>query len=425
MNITAKKALEKLLCSAENVAGKSATDSNNSFARTIQVRFNQSSFPDYLGIVTHAEKTSCNAALRLAERDGAISIKWDTRAGNFERIEHIRLVDGNTLATVLGVTPRWDTTNAAAMAFAPYLNTHPVLSNILDTWRKGAPVRTTRPSKEAIQDWLDAIRVVNACRETSKDNQTDTPIKRLSIALFSDSKRIEGISHLIDVLTQGKTTGLPRNEEEIFQEMGLVKFPPTLLMAASQGECNRVIVQLADASVSVAAPYLGFPPQAVVAVNLPQKSMTVLTVENLTTFHETAEYLQCVLKSSSPILLMYTGGMPSPSWRRVYRKALSSLTEESAVWHWGDIDAGGFRIANKLAEDCNQCGHVLRLHLMNVAPTSSRKSLSDAEISVITAICARHKWGAEAQSVEAHRSAIEQESIPVQLPTTSRVFHCR
>jgi hypothetical protein len=409
------------LRSTENAAGKFTTSSDvPSTARAIQLQFNQSSFPDYLGMTTHAEKTSCNASLRLAERDGAIRIEWDSRAGSFERIQLIRLVDGNILANVLEVIPRWDAISAAATAFEAYLPTHPVLLSVLDAWRKGTPIRSTRPGDETIRDWLDAICVVDACRETPNDSRTDTPIRRLSVALFSDSKRIAAIAPLIDVLTQGKTTGLPRDEEEFFQEMGLVKFPPTLLMAANQGEDNQVIVQLIDAAVGVAAPYLGFPPHAIVAMDLPREPMTLLTVENLTSFHETAEYVRYAFESAGPILVMYTGGMPSPSWRRVYRLALSSLPEGSSVWHWGDVDAGGFRIANKLAEECEQCERVLHLHLMDITPTLSRKSLSDAEIAAITAICTRRNWVVEAALIKAHRSAIEQESLPVTLPTILR-----
>jgi hypothetical protein len=420
MNPTAKKALQRLLRSAENAAGKSAAGGDTPAAgRAIQLQFNQSSFPDYLGIATHAEKTACNASLRLAERDGAISIAWDSRAGSFERVERIRLLDGDILANVLQVIPRWDAASAAAIAFAPHLQTHPVLLSVLETWRKGAPIRSTRPGAEATRSWLDAIRVVDACRQAAHDGRTDTPIKRLSVALFSDSKRITALAPLIDVLTQGATTGMPRDEEEIFQEMGLMKFPPTLLMAANPSKGNRVIVQLVDAAVGVVAPYLGFPPQAIVALDLPREPMTLLTVENLTTFHETAEFLQTAAHAAGSILLMYTGGMPSPSWRRIYRMALFALPDGSSVWHWGDVDAGGFRIANKLAEECGQCERDLRLHLMDLVPAISRKSLSDAEITAIAAICARRNWAAEERSVRAHRCAIEQESLPVTLPAAS------
>lgn len=418
MDLTAKKALEKLLRSAESATGKqNASEDPPGTARAIQIRFSQASFPDYLNIATHAEKTSCNASLRLAEREGAISIDWDSRAGSFERIHLIRLVDGNSLAKVLGVTPRWDAISAAAAAFAPHLQNHPVMSNILDAWRGGASIRSTRPDKKAVQDWLDAIKVVDACRDPGRDKRTDTPIRRLSTTLFSDSKRIAAIAPLIDVLTQGKTAGLPRDEEEFFQEMGLVKYPPTLLMAMGQSERSRTVVELEDAAVCVSAPYLGFHPPAIVALNFPQEPMVLLTVENLTTFHELAELLRTSSEDTGPVLLMYTGGMPSPSWRRVYRIALTSLAKGSTVFHWGDIDAGGFRIANKLAEDCNQCERTLRLHLMDVSPKASRKNLSDAEVTSITAICSRRDWNIEAKTVELHRSAIEQESLPVALPT--------
>lgn len=418
MDLIAKKALEKLLRSAESAIGKqNSSEDSSGTARVIQIRFSPASFPDYLNIATYAEKTSCNASLRLAERDGAISIDWDSRAGSFERIQLIRLVDGNSLARVLGVTPRWDAIGAAAAAFEPHLRNHPVMSSILDAWRGGASIRATRPDEKSVQDWLDAITVVDACRDPSRDKRTDTPIRRLSTALFSDSKRIATIAPLIDVLTQGKTAGLPRDEEEFFQEMGLVKYPPTLLMATGPSERNRTLVELEDTDVAVSAPYLGFHPPAIVGLNFPQEPMVFLTVENLTTFHELAELLRTSSEDIGPVLLMYTGGMPSPSWRRVYRIALTSLAKGSTVFHWGDIDAGGFRIANKLAEDCEQCERTLRLHLMDVSPKASRKNLSDAEVTSITAICRRRDWNIEATTVELHRSAIEQESLPVALPT--------
>ncbi|MDB5761841.1 MAG: hypothetical protein JWQ21_836 [Herminiimonas sp.] len=420
MDLIAKKALEKLLRSAEGAIGKqNANEDLSGSARAIQIRFSPASFPDYLNITTHAEKTSCNASLRLAERDGAISIHWDSRAGSFERIQLIRLVNGDSLAKVLGVTPRWDAIGTAAAAFVPHLQNHPVLSDVLDAWSGGSSIRSTRPDKKAIQDWLDAIKVVDICRDPSKDKRTDMPIRRLSTALFYDSKRIAAIAPLIDVLTQGKTNGLPRDPEEFFQEMGLVKYPPTLLMVASRGNWSRMVVKLEDDFVSISAPYLGFHPPSIVGLNFPQEPITLLTVENLTTFHEIAELLR-IPSDDGPVLVIYTGGMPSPAWRRVYRMALSSLTEGSSVLHWGDIDAGGFRIANKLAEDCDQCERRLLLHLMDVLPAASRKSLSDAEVASITAICIRHNWDAEAKSVEFHRSAIEQESLPVELPTIQR-----
>lgn len=280
----------------------------------------------------------------------------------------------------------------------------------------------------ALFDRAQKIKIIFTCTEATSVSKSihsnrfriDMPIRRLSTTLFFDSKRIAEIAPLIDVLIQGKTTGLPRDDEEFFQEMGLVKYPPTLLMAASRGEKYWMAVELEDGPVRISTPYLGFHPSAITTLKFPQEPLVLLTVENLTTFHEIAEVLRISFEDAGPILVMYTGGMPSPSWRRVYRLALSSIAAGSTVFHWGDVDAGGFRIANKLAEDCDQCERTLRLHLMDIPPATSRKSLSDAEVASINAICIRRNWVAEAKSVEVHRSAIEQESQSVTLPGIQR-----
>src|SRR6185369_3477956 len=87
----------------------------------------------------------------------------------------------------------------------------------------------------------------------------------------------------------------------------------------------------------------------------------LLTVENLTTFHEMA-----LRQHESPqTLVLYTGGMPSPSWKRVYKILLSALPVAAKVLHWGDMDAGGFRIADHLAACAEQFERCLMLHSMS------------------------------------------------------------
>jgi len=66
----------------------------------------------------------------------------------------------------------------------------------------------------------------------------------------------------------------------------------------------------------------------------------LLTVENLASFHDAAR-----APDADRALLLYTGGMPSPAWRRAYARVLDALPAGLPVWHWGDIDEGGFRIA--------------------------------------------------------------------------------
>jgi hypothetical protein len=100
-----------------------------------------------------------------------------------------------------------------------------------------------------------------------------------------------------------------------------------------------------------------------------------------------------------------------------------SLPAKAAIFHWGDVDAGGFRIANKLAADCQECGRTLRLQLMDIAPPQTRKKLSAREVQSITAICERWGWAAEAAAVQEHKSAFEQEGVDMNSPAASQFWN--
>lgn len=400
MNLVAGQALLKLLRRAENASGRSED------GRNIGLRFSSESLPAYSVIGTHAEKEACHGDLLLAERDGAISIEWDRRAGERNQILRIQLLDREALARHLGVVPRWDAVARAAQHLGPHLTEYPVLEAVLASWRRGAKVRGTGP--EDVEAWTYAVAVVSHCRAQVA---TDVAVRRLSAQLTGDSKRVEQLSAPIDVLIQGEVAAPVRDPEDVFNELGLVKFPPTFLISGA------LQVRVGDQHVPIDAPYLGFPPSAITAFASCETVAVLLTVENLTTFHELVGQRQHIPAA----VLLYTGGMPSPSWKRVYRLLLTSLPVEARVFHWGDIDAGGFRIADHLAACAGEVGRRVELHAMSpdierLDSVSSRRALADAEVSMIEKLCARWNWDAPARWVSAHRIAVEQESLPASWP---------
>ncbi|MCC7535804.1 MAG: DUF2399 domain-containing protein, partial [Deltaproteobacteria bacterium] len=369
-------------------------------------RFSSESLPAYSAIGTHAEKEACHGDLLLAERDGAISIEWDRRAGERNQILRVQLLDREALARHLGVVPRWDAVARAAQRLGPHLTAYPVLEEVLASWRRGAKVRGTGP--EDVEAWTYAVAVVSHCRAQVA---TDVAVRRLSAQLTGDSKRVEQLSAPIDVLIQGEVAAPVRDPEDVFNELGLVKFPPTLLISGA------LQVRVGAQHVPIDAPYLGFPPSAITGFASCETVAVLLTVENLTTFHELVGQRQHMPAAA----LLYTGGMPSPSWKRVYRLLLTSLPVEARVFHWGDIDAGGFRIADHLAACAGEVGRRVELHAMSpdvarLDSVSSRRALVDAEVSMIEKLCARWNWDAPARWVSAHRIAVEQESLPASWP---------
>lgn len=405
MSEVASKALRRLLELAENAASRPNS------GKAVTLRLSQASFPDYLQLRSASEKTACNSALLLAEHRGAIAIRWDTRAGERAHAERLDLVDGRLLAKHLGVTPRWDAVDAARGALEPHVSRYPALEGVLDCWRRGVAARGTRPGE--VSEWLDAIRVVEF-GETLKGQ--DVPVRRASAKLFGDSKRIQRLSALVDALKQGTVNSPTRDEEEVLQEIGLVRFPPTWMLSADAD------VVCAAGTLQLVAPYVGLAPTAIQAFRFREEVGCVLTVENLTTFHEAAQQ-----RAEQPgFVVVYTGGMPSPSWCRVYTLLLQALPTSARVVHWGDVDAGGFRIAGHLAAMCEASGRRLELHSMcgmTILPENgmARGSLRSEELSQIRRICERWGWQDAAADVEAHRLAVEQESMPFSWPGAARL----
>ena len=174
-------------------------------------------------------------------------------------------------------------------------------------------------------------------------------------------------------------------------------------------------------ALDVCRPYLGLSPTHIDGVEPMGEVDTLLTVENLSTFHELAR----LPLADRGCAVIYTAGMPSPSWLRIYRLMLKALPDAAEVRHWCDIDAGGFRIANRLAAACQDEGRALRLYGMGgelnretqEASEGARKALDDGELRTIRRICASRDWNREWAFVDERKLAYEQEGMRVIVPT--------
>lgn len=394
MSELARRALEKLLVAAENAAGREAAE------RTISLCFSAASFPEYLSTETHTEKAACNAALMLAERNGAIGIDWDRRAGDKASINRVVLTDMALLAQHLGVVPRWEVIANAREDFANFRGAHPILDDVLDCWRRGVQARNTRPGNTA--DWLDAITIVDFCRQSG---ELEIPVRRLSAHRLDDTKRIEKLSSLIDAVLQSDLSTPVRDQEEIFSELGLIKYPQTVLISG----CIDVVID--GITVQIPRPYLGLPPLSVTDFLLHAQPAFVLTIENLQSFHE----FVATMPTDASAIVLYTGGMPSPSWTRLYGLLLKSVNPEIPLLHWGDIDLGGFRIAGHVAACCKKLSRRLRLHAMSASvgdgAPNVRKKLSKDEVSRVVYLCDYWGWELEAKQISEFPYAVEQEGI--------------
>lgn len=399
MSEAATRALRKLLDRAESAWARGSE-------AKITLPMTNSSFPAYLDLETLQLKEQFHSACREAERQGAIEIEWDPLAGKEGQVARLILRDPDKLASTLSASPLWDSYNRAEAALSENLNV-PSVRALLAAWRGGKRPRAIGP--EQVGAVLDALRVISALGQTEHE---DVPVRQLSAQLFVDSKHIERLLPVLDYLTQDdETCTLARQPEDVLGALGLVKFPQPVLIA------GRVTARFTNGdALSIPSPYIGLAPQSISTVEAGQNARYILTVENYTTFNEIAK------GKAGPVegVVIYTAGMPSPSFLRFYAMVIKGSSPNVPIYHWGDIDLGGFRIADVLARLTTGLGRRLLLWKMNpreVTGIPKWAEMPPPEISWIKAITLKHGWGAEQEGVEAAKACYEQEMLPVCCPS--------
>ncbi len=389
MDAIARRLLEKLLA-AGNRAEAGVTSRRPSLTET--------QLSPYRKLPSVQRKSACEEALFAARSIGAIEITEDPINPDAGFIERIELVDIDALANFLGTVSLSSQVAKAEKMLSGEIEEFPVLEQVLAKWRQTMRVRGTGP--ESVAQWNDAISIIRFARSRVAQGMTSLPIREASAKLFRDSKRIERLVAQTDVLLAGAVDAPPREANEVWQEIGLYREPQPVLLAGNVDIQRERVTALLD------APYVGLPADTIMAVRSPIES--VLTIENLTTFHSMAKR-DC----SKPILILFTPGMPSPSWRSMYRRLLASVPSDVAVFHWGDIDEGGFRIASVLAADALEVGHKLMpMHMHpNDIPQEQRVEASVGTTERMQHFAYLAGWAELALAIGEAKITVEQEGL--------------
>ena len=220
MSAAARKALEKLLSRAERAWSRNSEDA------TLALRMSAASFKDYLELPTRRDTDEFHAAMRAAERAGAIRIEWDSRAGEDGQILRVVLMDRAALTNHLGRTPLWDACSQAAARLSEFAP-HEGARRLLEKWQIGKRPRGIGPDR--VDDLVDAVRVLHGLDEYSGE---DIPVRQYSVKLFNDSKRIETLLPVLDFLTSEEDDEeMARTAEEILGGLGLIRHPQPALAA--------------------------------------------------------------------------------------------------------------------------------------------------------------------------------------------------
>lgn len=343
-------------------------------------------------------KEAFDAVFESARMARAVDLEKADRGAQEGFIVRVAVRDPVILANFLGREPLNKTLERAGKALDPFVGRFPVLADVLEQWKELRKVRNHDAT--SVQDWLDAIRVIDFSEENLRKGIISMPLNVASGKLFKDTKRIRRLEVPLDVLLTGSIEVSGREGYEIWNDIGLFREEHPVRMA------GNVLVEREGVTARLDIPYSGLPAESV--KRLASVPSAVITIENQTTFHEEAR-----ARHGENVLLIYTAGMPNPPWREMYVRILQGLPREVPVFHWGDIDEGGFRIASVLAKEADRAGHSIlpmKMHPQDV-PTEHRRPASQKTIERMAYFARQAGWDEVSMEIEKAGFTVEQESL--------------
>lgn len=188
----------------------------------------------------------------------------------------------------------------------------------------------------SLQGDTEKLRDVLLVLDKIEHLQKETYLRNFSEAVFHDSKRFQAISGIIrNVLVD--LTEQPVEKDKILECYNLFENPTYLYLKGGWIlDFADSVIRVADlpGGIGLASDALN----AVQAVHLLDK--TVISIENLTTYHDTSERNQAVL---------YLGGFPN-SVRTNFLRMVYTNEPDAAYFHHGDLDPHGFLILENLKQ---------------------------------------------------------------------------
>ncbi len=342
-------------------------------------------------------KQECDETFLAARDVGAVKLQRDKLNPNDGLLERIDLVDMQALARFLGSSTYADQLNQTIEQLEQLKSEFPVIQEMIERWSSMAKVRKLGPQDSG--SWIDAAKIIRACAARSQE-AIAAPVREFGARLFLDSKRIEALTPQLDILLSGSIEDSPRAAAQVWQELGLFREEHPVLLAGHVHIARDRSTSLID------APYMGLPAAAILrALSLVTE---VITIENKTTFHSEAKRRQ-----DDKVLLIYTAGMPSPAWRAMYRRLLESLPRTTPIYHWGDIDEGGFRIASTIAAVARVAGFSLQPYGMSPedVPLKMRVRASARTLERIHHFACAAGWPELGQAMREAGFVAEQEAL--------------
>lgn len=341
--------------------------------------------------LNNSDKTALHHELEAMEY---LEIEYERKVaiGAFKHIAYISITNGRKLIESVGVRPQAVEIKAACQHLAdtdfnvPWWNKIKPL--IGEAWANNKTAYGVKRSQA--NRLFEAMKAVEYIFQTSDDGPK-TDMRTLSAQLYGDSKRLENtsFSNIIRKLMlphiENDVEDLLENGKKLLEYFGISKYPvPMRFKAEGILRCRKPI------DLTALHYGIGVSPDEVKGIEWDQKPPYVLFIENRASFE------RYVREIDDPGVIIYTAGFPPRSWVHVIEIIITELKGTVPIYHWGDRDAGGYRILAYLAKRLNTD---IQPYLMGVEEQVENYAIEGSGDRLVTEL------------IKALESAIEYPSI--------------
>jgi hypothetical protein len=291
--------------------------------------------------------------------------------GAFKHIEYVQITNGQGFMESQKITPLSDEIQVSfqhlrnAQFNVPWWSD--TKSDIAQAWSNNKAFYGVK--RNQADRLFDAMKLVERIVQ-SPDIEPMPDIRTLSARLYGDSKKLENKSfaNLIRKLMlphlNDDVVALVEDGTKLLEYLGISKYPiPIRFKATGRLHCRGVI------DLSALHYGIGVSPDEVKDIEWSQRPEYVLFIENRASFE------RYVREIDDAGVIIYTAGFPPRSWMRAMEVIMTELRGAVPIYHWGDRDAGGYRILAFLAKRLNTD---IQPHLMGV--DAQTQTLADDEI---------------------------------------------
>ncbi|MHB1454274.1 MAG: Wadjet anti-phage system protein JetD domain-containing protein [Saccharofermentanales bacterium] len=329
---TEKSILDKLLDKYE----KSRTFIGaNKVNRSVAIRITEL-FPNYSDHAEYETFRTVNDAVDMLVRRRIVDAVID--AAKVCSSVRLNLDEISTAYAYIGRTPKKERNSAIEIILDRYKDRNEILRNYCQTQK--ARIAVNKPVQYYTDDLTELENILKAI-EAIFQVQEETFQRDFSVRIFRDSKTFDRISTKVAGLLY--EYGDFAEPEHILADLNLVR-NPTYVHFKGAGRITlsgqTIDLPSQDIDLALLRDDIGIPSSMLADISrIDITGTTVMTIENLTTFHSTP--------TGSNRFLIYLGGFHN-TVRRAFIKKIYSTNPGVRYLHFGDIDAGGFYILEHL-----------------------------------------------------------------------------